>query len=89
MSDHPPQRIPLTLWKKGHFRQLWAEPGKTLREMLLAQGETPYQGPFRQLNCGGLGICGSCKVEVKENGEWWERRSCQLRCFHPIEIQVE
>ncbi|NBX82440.1 hypothetical protein EBQ90_05050 [bacterium] len=36
-----------------------------------------------------MGICGTCKVRVKENGEWWEKRSCQIQCFNPLEIQLK
>ncbi len=64
-------------------------PGETLRSALIEHGLTPYRGPFQQLNCKGLGICGSCRVLVRENGQLWSRRSCQIRCFQDLEIELE
>lgn len=63
--------------------------GKRLREVLLDANLTPYRGRFQTMNCHGLGICGSCTVEVLESGEWWERRSCQIQCFSDMEIQLK
>lgn len=68
---------------------LRAELGENLRSLLLASGLSPYRGSFKALNCQGMGICGSCRVSVKENGQWWSRRACQIRCFQPLEIELE
>lgn len=81
--------VTITVQTKGKTLELRAARGETLRQALLDEGCSPYQGYFRQFNCGGMGICGSCKVKQWENGEWWERRSCQIRCFQDLEIQVE
>lgn len=63
--------------------------GVNLRKALLAAKRTPYRGSKNLFNCRGMGICGTCKILVKENGEWWERRSCQIQCFQSLEIQLK
>lgn len=80
----PSPTVPITVWRKGAAETLHAERGATLKSAL-RKGDVP----FPKYHCGGMGICGTCKVRVKEKGEWWERRSCQLRCFHAVEIEVE
>ncbi|NBX92661.1 MAG: hypothetical protein EBQ85_05440 [Proteobacteria bacterium] len=63
--------------------------GKKLRKILLEHHLSPYQREKKIFNCRGMGICGTCKVLVLENGQWWERRSCQIQCFHEMEIQLK
>jgi len=77
--------VPIIVWEKGVSRTVQAERGISLKQAINDSGASP----FSRYHCGGMGICGTCKVKVKENGEWWERRSCQLRCFHTMEIEVE
>ena len=67
-------------------QELEVDRGRNLREVLLEKGLTPYRGKFRKMNCRGLGVCGSCQVLKKEDGEWWLRRSCQMRCLSDMEI---
>lgn len=73
----------------GESCEVTAKRGASLRETLLDAELTPYKGYFQTMNCHGLGLCGSCTVKVKENGEWWERRSCQIPCFRDLEIQLQ
>ncbi len=68
---------------------LCVNSGVNLRVALLGALVSPYSGVNRRLNCKGLGVCGTCKVLVRENGEWWSRRSCQIQCFQDLEIQLE
>jgi ferredoxin len=63
--------------------------GKILRKALLESALSPYRNENKILNCRGMGICGTCKVLIKENEQWWERRSCQIQCFHDMEIQLK
>jgi ferredoxin len=65
------------------------ERGENLRQVLLRESLTPYQGNKKIFNCRGMGICGTCKVLVFENGEWWDKRSCQIQCFKNLEIQLK
>ena len=40
--------------------------GANLREFLQAQKIEVYSGPDKYLNCRGHGLCGTCRVYVKE-----------------------
>lgn len=40
------------------------EIGANLRQFLIAQGATPYNGPAKAINCLGLGTCGTCAVGI-------------------------
>jgi ferredoxin len=40
--------------------------GANLREVLLAQGFEVYSGLDKKLNCRGHGLCGTCRVYIKE-----------------------
>ena len=73
----------------GGSRRLEVAPGANLRETLLASSLTPYAEARRRLNCRGMGVCGSCKVLVREGTELWQRRACQIRCFQDMEIHLE
>lgn len=63
--------------------------GSNLREVILALGFSPYQGKFKNLNCKGMGVCGTCKVLVREGDQDWDRRSCQIQCFQDLEIRLK
>jgi ferredoxin len=43
--------------------------GVNLRAALLSEGVRLYKWPknYRPLNCGGKGLCGTCRIEVVEN----------------------
>ncbi len=58
--------------------------GENLRDVLLRNALSLHRG----LSCGGLGICGTCSVKVIEGGETQVRRSCQIRCFRDLEIEL-
>lgn len=75
--------------KLGESSTLEVKRGENLRKVLLREGLTPYQGNKAIFNCRGMGICGTCKVLLFENGEWWDRRSCQIQCFKNLEIQLK
>jgi len=62
--------------------------GANLRTSLLLAGFSPYQGVFKKLNCGGMGLCGSCLVGVRESSQLWDRRSCQIQCYQDIVIEI-
>ena len=63
--------------------------GSVLREVLLANHQSPYREKNRLLNCRGLGICGTCQVVVREAATKIRQRSCQIRCFRDLEIELE
>ncbi|NBV50142.1 hypothetical protein EBR78_02845 [bacterium] len=70
-------------------QKITVQHGTLLRTALIQSGLSPYLGKHQIFNCRGMGICGTCKVRVKENGEWWEKRSCQIQCFNTLEIQLK
>lgn len=47
-------------------REVLAAPGETLRSALLRRGLTPHNGRSKEVNCRGLGTCGTCAVRVCE-----------------------
>ncbi|MFM8313551.1 MAG: hypothetical protein ACKOA8_04640 [Deltaproteobacteria bacterium] len=82
--------VKLTLWDRaGNCNERVVELGSNLRKQLMEMGFSPYEGKFKNLNCQGMGVCGTCKVYVREQGEDWERRSCQIQCFQDLEIRLK
>lgn len=52
----------VTLVNEG--RTLEIREGTNLRKALLKNGVNPYVGKDKILNCRGLGLCGTCRVEI-------------------------
>jgi len=52
-----------TIRFKDHMIQ--CSPGANLRKVLLGAGRSPHNGGARQINCHGLGTCGTCAVEIR------------------------
>lgn len=54
-----------------YFEKKKVEVGQNanLRGVALANGIEIYEGPFKLTNCHGLGLCGTCVVEVLEGME--------------------
>jgi len=75
--------------RHGKVTELVAEYGAVLREVLLENTLSPYQEANRWLNCRGMGICGTCQVIVVETDLKERKRSCQIRCFRDLEIELE
>lgn len=46
-------------------REISCEHGANLKQVLLREGLSPYNGKARQVNCRGLGTCGTCAVEIE------------------------
>ena len=84
-------QLMLTVWDKSRAkcRIVPAVHGRPIREALLAQGLSPHGGGEFRMHCHGLGICGTCRVSVREGGRWQLKRSCEIRCFQDMEIQLE
>jgi ferredoxin len=49
-------------------RLLVAPVGATLRDVLLANGLSPYTRVTERLNCGGRGLCATCGVRFVGDG---------------------
>jgi ferredoxin len=76
--------------------------GKNLKTLALELGINPHREAFRGVNCGHLGLCGTCQVWVREPapggankrnlrekmaGMRGERRlSCQVKILGDIEV---
>lgn len=45
-------------------REILAAPGETLRSALLRRGLSPHNGRSKEINCRGLGTCGTCAIRV-------------------------
>jgi ferredoxin len=43
--------------------------GANLRRSLLLHGRSPYAGLDRVINCHGVGLCGTCWIEVIQGEE--------------------
>lgn len=82
-------KIEVTVRTEAGAKIFTATLGQNLRALLLEKEITPYRGAYRAINCQGLGVCGSCRVKVREGDQWWSRRSCQIRCFQSFEIELE
>jgi len=81
--------VELTVQLPGGKKESLRIPhGQNLRVALLENEYSPYQGRLPLVNCKGMGVCGTCKVYVKEKNQLWERRSCQLRCYKDLEIAL-
>lgn len=60
-------------------REIDCEEGQLLRDVLREAGETPHNGLADVLNCGGVGTCGTCAVEIEgEVGEPTTRERARL-----------
>lgn len=54
--------------------------GANLRRGLLLHGRNPHVGLYRLANCHGVGLCGTCSVEVVEGAENASPPSRMERC---------
>jgi len=76
--------------------------GKNLKSLALELGINPHREFFRGVNCGHLGMCGTCQVWVKESApgatnslnlrekfagmRGLRRLSCQVKVLGDVEI---
>jgi len=87
-SDPRPRPIRVRVIRGGRVTTLEASHGAILRRVLLENELSPYSETNRILNCHGLGICGTCQVIQTEGGVRERKRSCQIRCFRDLEIEL-
>jgi ferredoxin len=81
--------VTISISVRGEATNLVVPYGTVLRNVLLANALSPYRETNRILNCHGLGICGTCQVLLKEGDRRERMRSCQIRCFRDLEIELE
>lgn len=61
-----------------------ASPGATLMHVLVEAGVIEVDYP-----CGGLGICGKCRVRIRANGGWEQVLACQTKVCSDINIEAQ
>lgn len=49
--------------------------GSNLRTEALKNGVQMHAGPHQIFNCMGMGMCGSCRVQIKSGGENLKRKT--------------
>jgi len=71
---------------KAQGKTLTCDRGANLRQVLMEHGVEVYNGAAKNLNCHGLGTCGTCAVavqgEVSEPG-WREKARLSLPPHSP------
>ena len=60
------------------------QEGECLQEVLRRQGEAVLSP------CGGLGVCGKCRVRIREKGEseWKEALACETFVYGSLEVDI-
>ncbi len=87
---------------ENEYKRVECAPGATLRDVALANGIDPNRAMVLHLLCRGHGICGECKVWVKEaapgatNGRTlaerargysgWRRLACQTKVLGDVNV---
>jgi ferredoxin len=78
-----------------------ARPGRTLRDVLLDHGLSPYTRLTDRANCGGRGLCATCGVRLRAGPapEHWHDRladrfgyprlSCQVRVEEGMIVELD
>lgn len=88
-EDSSLRQVKVRVTKAGQTTELTAPYGVILRNVLLEHALSPYREANRWLNCRGMGICGTCQVIVTHDDSRARERSCQIRCFRDLEIELE
>lgn len=63
-------------------REVDATSGKSLREIAVDAGIYPNREYLRDINCGGRGLCGTCKVWVHESTQGAASQPNLRECMH-------
>jgi len=100
MTGNGDETVPLTVLDGDDRTELSIEPGRNLRDALLAAGLSPYAPATRRLNCGGRGLCATCGVRIRTgpSPEHWHDRlanrfgyprlSCQVTVDDPMTVEL-
>ncbi len=71
--------------------ELVVESGRTLRDVLLEAGLTPYGRVTHRANCGGRGLCATCGVRVgleAPDPVHWHDRAAQRWGYPRLSCQI-
>ncbi|MEM7654509.1 MAG: 2Fe-2S iron-sulfur cluster-binding protein [Bacteroidota bacterium] len=93
--------IPLQIIRGSESETIEVEVGSNLREVLLANGYSPYTRLTQQFNCGGRGLCATCGVWILQTEpaptHWhdrlakqfgYPRLSCQISINEPMTVSI-
>lgn len=75
--------------QKNEKTEVEIPEGANLRDEALKVGLTMYSGMNRYLNCHGLGLCGTCRVFVKQGMEHLSPKTLRERfnlAMHPMSM---
>ena len=100
-ADADRDRVRVTVVDRdGARHELSVERGRTLRDVLVDAGHTPYTAVTGRLNCGGRGLCATCGVRVRTGPpptHWhdrladrfgYPRLSCQVTVDAPMTVEL-
>lgn len=98
MSD---ETASVTVRHEGEEATLTTRRGRTLREVLVEGGFSPYTAVTERLNCGGRGLCGTCGVRIRAGDAepthlhdraaerfGYPRLSCQIRVEDDLTVEI-
>jgi ferredoxin len=99
--DADTERVSVLVRHAGGETVVEARPGRTLRDVLLEHGLSPYTRLTDRVNCGGRGLCATCGVRLRAGPapEHWHDRladrfgyprlSCQVRVEAGMVVELD
>jgi ferredoxin len=84
-------RVTVTVVADGGRTGVETPRGRTLRDLLLEHGLSPYTRATERVNCGGRGVCATCGVRFPEGGptpEHWHDRLAARYGYPRLSCQV-
>jgi ferredoxin len=97
MSDDPAdpesvtgETVTVTVYDGDDRFELTVRRGRTLRDVLLERGLSPYTRLTASLNCGGRGICATCGVRLSDGPapDHWHDRLADRFGYPRLSCQV-
>jgi ferredoxin len=94
MTDDRPggtTTVPLVVRHDGRETRLDVQPGRTLRDVLVEHGLSPYSRLTERANCGGRGLCATCGVRLVAGPppDHWHDRLAARFGYPRLSCQVE
>lgn len=83
--------VPLVVRYDGRETTLDVRRGRTLRDVLVEHGLSPYSRLTDRANCGGRGLCATCGVRLRSGPEadhWHDRLAARFG-YPRLSCQVE
>lgn len=89
--DADTERVSVTVRHVGGETVVEARPGRTLRDVLLEHGLSPYTRLTDRVNCGGRGLCATCGVRLRAGPapEHWHDRLADRFGYPRLSCQIE